>query len=299
VFALDNLELAQLIRDLEIDVLVDLSCYSTVERLPLFLDPPAPATLAWFNMYATSGLPGIQHIVGDHTVAPPAEDGSFTERVHRVAGSYLAFDVLHDTPPVAPPPCLENGFLTFGGLISQYKVTSRMLDIWAELLRRTSTARLLLANRTMGVDSNRSYLLDRLADRGVDTERVILLGPQEHLAFLDYYDRIDVALDSYPYNGGTTTTEALWQGVPVLSFPGDRWVSRTSASLVFAAGLDRWVAPDEDGMLEAAVKLAGDPGTPARLESLRSDMRRRLRSSAACDCAGLARELETIYREVW
>jgi len=296
VSELDNHELAELIRDLGIDVLVDLSSYSVAERLPLFLDPPAPVTVAWFNMYATSGLPGIQHIVGDHTVAPPGEDVDFSEQVHRVAGSYLAFEVLHEAPPVAPPPCLENGFLTFGGLISQYKVTPRMLDIWAELLRRAPTGRLLLGNRVMGVESNRSYLLDRLRGRGVDTDRVILLGPRAHSDFLGYYDRIDVALDSYPYNGGTTTSEALWQGVPVLTYPGDRWVSRTSASLLRGAGLDRWIAPDEDGMLEAAVALAGNPGTPARLESLRSRMRSRLRSSATCDCVGLARQLETIYR---
>jgi len=107
-----------------------------------------------------------------------------------------------------------------------------------------------------------------------------------------------LSLDSYHYNGGTTTTEALWQGVPVLTFPGDRWVSRTGASLHRAAGLDRWIVDDEDGLLKAAVALAGDPGTPGRLESLRSGRRARLRSSAACDCPGLARRLETIYREV-
>ena len=109
---------------------------------------------------------------------------------------------------------------------------------------------------------------------------------------------LEVALDTFPYNGGTTTTEALWQGVPVLTCVGDRWVARTSASLLRAAGLDDWVARDEDDLLAKASALARDPATPARLAALRAGMRARLAASAACDTAGLCLALERIYRQL-
>ena len=124
-----------------------------------------------------------------------------------------------------------------------------------------------------------------------------LEGGEEHYHFLQGYDRIDIALDTFPYNGGTTTTEALWQGVPVLTYAGDRWVARTSASLLRAAGLDAWLARDEDDLLAKASALARDPATPDRLATLRAGLRARLADSAACDTAGLCRALEQIYLE--
>ncbi len=107
-----------------------------------------------------------------------------------------------------------------------------------------------------------------------------------------------MALDTFPYNGGTTTTEALWQGVPVLSFDGDRWASRTSKSLLLAAGLTDWLRPDRASYLEHAVRLANDPATPAMLAQLRADMRERLRASAVCDTQGLCAALEAFYRRI-
>jgi predicted O-linked N-acetylglucosamine transferase (SPINDLY family) len=146
--------------------------------------------------------------------------------------------------------------------------------------------------------SNRDHLRARLASRGVAGERIDLEGGAAHFDFLQSYDRIDIALDTFPYNGGTTTTEALWQGVPVLTCAGDRWAARTSASLLRAAGLDDWVARDQDDLLAKASALARDPATPAGLAALRAGMRARLAASAACDTAGLCRALERIYRQL-
>jgi predicted O-linked N-acetylglucosamine transferase (SPINDLY family) len=135
----------------------------------------------------------------------------------------------------------------------------------------------------------------RFARHGVSPDRLTLRGGAEHFEFLRGYDEIDVALDTIPYNGGTTTTEALWQGVPVLCSNGDRWVARTSRSLVLAAGLEDWVTADTLSYVEAAVGLALSEGTPARLAALRQTMRTRLAASAACDTATLCRSLEAVY----
>jgi predicted O-linked N-acetylglucosamine transferase (SPINDLY family) len=124
---------------------------------------------------------------------------------------------------------------------------------------------------------------------------VLLDGPAEHSAFLAAYARVDIALDTIPYSAGTTATEALWQGVPVLTFNGDRWAMRTSRSLLLAAGLDEWCLGDRDGFVARAVELAHAPGTPAMLSALRAGMRDKLRASPACDSAALCRALEGIY----
>jgi protein O-GlcNAc transferase len=281
-----------------IDVLVDLNAYSAPKWLRLFVRRPAPVQFGWFNSFATSGLDCFDGIIGDDAVVPAAEEGFYRERVRRVRGTYLAFEVLYSVPDVAPPPCIGNGgTLTFGALASAYKLNDLTLGLWARILRSAPTSRLVVRAPTLAERSNRDHLRARFANLGIADERIDLEGGAAHFDFLRSYDRIDVALDTFPYNGGTTTTEALWQGVPVLTYAGDRWVARTSASLLRAAGLPEWVASDEEDLVANASALARDPATPARLAALRAGMRVQLAASAACDTAGLCRELEQIFRQ--
>jgi protein O-GlcNAc transferase len=299
VAALNNEELADLMQSCRIDILVDLNGYSQPARLPLFLRHAVPITIAWFNAYATSGLPGFDYIIGDDEVVGYGEQRFFTEEVLRLPISYLTFDVSHPAPPVVAPPCVANGYLTFGSLVSQYKITPAVLDAWVEILNRADDARLLVANASLKSIWNRQYLLDQFARRGVDPSRITLEGPADHFAFLHHYDRIDVALDAFPYNGGTTTMEAIWQGVPVLTFEGDRWASRTSQSLLRRTHLGEFVAKDIPTMIDLAVRLARYPSAPSRLSEQRRQMRQRLRRSSACDTHALAQSMERLYQMVW
>ncbi len=298
VAALDHVELAQRIQECEIDLLIDLNSYSSTRRLPLFLEPVAPITAAWFNLYATSGLPGLDLVIGDREVVRPEEEDQYTERVACLPGSYLTFEVGHRAPPIGPPPCGSNGYVTFGSLVSQYKLTHVVLDAWAEILRRAGSSRLLLGNRALQSTCNREYVQQQFADRGIGPEQLAFLPPAEHYEFLNYYNQFDVALDAFPYNGGTTTMEAIWQGVPVLTFDGDRWASRTSQTLLRRTHLADFVAADATAYVETAVAIAADPQTASRLASLRGDMRERLLASPACDSQGLAREMEQIFVQV-
>jgi predicted O-linked N-acetylglucosamine transferase (SPINDLY family) len=199
---------------------------------------------------------------------------------------------------VAPPPALASGRITFGCFCSQYKLTDATLDMFAAILRAAPEAQLLLKNRALGDPSCRAALLTRFATRGIAGTRVLLDGPEEHAAFLAAYARVDIALDAFPYSGGTTTMEALWQGVPVLTFDGDRWAARTSRSLLLAAGLDEWCLPDRDAFVARAAALAHAAGTPAMLARLRAGLRDTLARSPACDSAALCRALERIYEEL-
>jgi protein O-GlcNAc transferase len=293
-----NAALAQHIVDAKLDVLVDLNGYSYQRRLTLFLYRPARLQMCWVGMFGTTGMREVDWLVGDAAVILPEEERFYTEPIARVPGTYLAFWPFYAVPDVAPPPCVEAGHLTFGCLSSAYKLTDPTIAAYAAILRNAPTSRLLLRNRTLDEASNRAALLARFAQCGVAPGRLILEGGGEHFDFLRSYDRIDVALDTFPYNGGTTTIEALWQGVPMLTCCGDRWAARTSCSLLLAAGLGEWVAADVDGFQNAGVALANAFDTPARLAALRGGMRDRLRVSAACDVAGLCRSLEALMRPI-
>ena len=295
---LDNRQLSDLINDLEIDLLVDLNAYSDPRRLGLFLCPLPAITVAWFNAYASTGLPGVDYLIGDDEVVRDEEMPFFTEAVVRLPLSYLTFEVTHPAPPVQPPPCVSRGHVTFGSLVVQYKITSMVLDAWSEILRGAPEARLVLANATLKSPQNRQYVQDQFLRRGVAAHRLELLGPAEHFRYLQYYDQIDVALDAFPYNGGTTTMEALWQGVPVLTFDGDRWASRTSQTLIRRTPWSRFVAADVRGYVEQAVQLATSDATPGELTLLRQQMREQLRQSPACDTARLAANMEAIFRSL-
>ena len=294
VSEMENDRLARLIQNQQLDILIDLNAYSYPMRLPLFVQRLAPTMAAWFNMYGTSGLPGIDWIIGDPYVAPANEDSLYTEQVARLPQSYLSFSVPYETPPVQPPPCQHGAPLAFGSLITQYKITPNVYDAWSLILTRCPGSTLVLANRALDSECNRNYVLEQFVRRGVAAERVTLLPPAKHGEFLKYYDQIDIALDSFPYNGGTTTTEAIWQGVPVLTTSGDRWASRTSRTLLMNCHLAEFVAESHDDLVERAVHWAHDPQTPTRLGTLRAEMRERLSQSPVCDANSMIRSFERL-----
>jgi predicted O-linked N-acetylglucosamine transferase (SPINDLY family) len=290
--SLDNAALAALALRHRLDVLVDLNGFSRVQRLPLFALRPARINVGWFNMFATTGMDAYDYLIGDHVVLAPGVERDYCEKLVRLDGSYLAFEVGYPVPPVAPPPCLFGRPFTFGSLASLYKITPQVVALWSRLLEQTAGSRLLLRNQGLRCESNRKHLAERFGRHGVAAERLELLGPTDHFQFLQTYDAIDLALDPWPYNGGTTTCEALWQGVPVATILGDRWTSRVSASLLAAGGLPEFIAADREALVQLAVAAAAEPN---RLADLRRDLRDRLRQTAACDTAGLTHQLEAAY----
>ncbi|MGA2219459.1 MAG: tetratricopeptide repeat protein [Terracidiphilus sp.] len=293
---LSNRELAQLIRDQGIHVLVDLNGYSNINRLPMFMHRPAPVIVGWFNMYATTGMSCFDFLIGDASVIPPEEETFYSEKIGKVTHSYLTFSVDYPVPPVAELPCIRNSVFTFGCLGSQYKITGEVVQAWRRILTKAPGSRLLLKNKRLKTSAAREFMASQFSMFGLNPERVFFEGPEDHFGFLKAYDRIDAALDTFPYNGGTTTTEALWQGVPVIAFAGDRWASRTSASILREGGLAEFVAGDLDGYVSLAANLANSPEDWPRLAHLRAGMRAHLMASSVCDTGTFALEMEQIYR---
>jgi len=297
VAGLNDEELARLLQALELDILVDLSAYSHVARIGLFAHRLPAITMGWFNMFATSGFPAFDYIIGDSHVVMPEEESYYSERVVRLPLSYLTFEVGYDVPDVAPAPCICEGRFAFGSLISQYKITQPVLDAWAQILTQCPDATLVLANATLKSPHNQEFVRQQFRRRGVDPDRLTILPPADHDTFLRYYDRIDLALDAFPYSGGTTTMEAIWQGVPVLTIEGDRWAARTSRTLLRECHLGEFVASDPSTYVEQAVAWATSPERWPRLEALRNDMRAELRASSTCNGSKLAIEMESIFRD--
>jgi predicted O-linked N-acetylglucosamine transferase (SPINDLY family) len=298
VSRLSNEELADYIRGQQIDILIDLNGYSEPKRMPLYPLRPAPTIVGWFNMYATSGLDCFDYLVGDAHVIHEHEERWYAEKILRVPGSYLTFEVNYRVPDVAPAPMLSTGCITLGCLASQYKITDQVVETWSAILRHAPTARILLRNKTLGRPEHDAHLRSRFAKWNIGPERLIFEGPTDHFDFLRTYDRIDLALDPFPYSGGTTTTEAIWQGVPVITFDGDRWASRTSVSLLKTAGLEEFVASDRDDYIRLCVQRVTSSKSAERLCAFRATIRDRLQQSSVCATGKFVQAMETLYLQI-
>lgn len=298
ITGLSNRAAAERIEKCDLDILVDLNGYSRIDRLAVIALKPAPVVIGWFNLYATSGMAYYDYLIGDDQVIPPEEETFYTEKVLRVLGCYLTYEVLYPVPDVVDPPMLSSGKMTFGCLASQYKITEPVVEAWSRILVSAQDTRLFLKNATLDSIANREFLAQRFESCGVARHRITMEGSADHFSYLAAYGRMDLALDTFPYNGGTTTSEAVWQGVPVITFPGDRWAARQSASIGRAAGLREFVGRNLDDYISCAIALAKHPDTPARLTELRHTMRDRLAHSPLCDTVNFARNMESLYEEV-
>jgi predicted O-linked N-acetylglucosamine transferase (SPINDLY family) len=295
---LDDTSAADCIRQQGIDVLVDLNGYSYVPRLGLYPLRAAPVQVAWAGMYATSGQDSFDALMTDGVVVPEGEESYYSEPIRRLPGTHLAFDVRYPVPPLAPAPAKAAGKVTFGCLAPLYKLHPTVLSAYAEILKRTPTSRLLFRNRGLNNASNRTWLAKRMEGLGIPADRLVLLGGAEHYLFLETYNQIDIALDTFPYNGGTSTMESLWQGVPCLTFRGRRLIERQSTTLILAAGLGEFVATDRPGFIDLACKVALDARTQ-EFTDRRLTSRTRLADSQACNTPLLSRSMEKIYVETF
>jgi protein O-GlcNAc transferase len=288
--------LAQEIERDGIDILVDLAGHTARNRAGVLRAKPAPIQVLYIGYPGTSGLPEMDYIVGDEHLSPPASERLYTERVVRLDSSFWCYRPRDVAPEVSPLPAKRNGYVTFGSYNALPKLQPATVALWAEVLRAVPGSRLALKALPFADERVRHSVRRRFLEAGVQSERLELLPPTEPRAFLAEYARIDIALDPFPYNGGMTTCEALWMGVPVVSLAGERFCSRMGKSLLVHAGLPELAAGTHEQYIAAAMRLASD--LPA-LEILRASLRERVRASALCDGASVTRELEKAYRAMW
>jgi predicted O-linked N-acetylglucosamine transferase (SPINDLY family) len=296
ITAIDDDEASALVRRDAIDILIDLSGHTDGHRLPLFLQKPAPLQCTWLGYYATTGLPEIDYILCDRFIVPEGDEPLYSETPWRLPDSYVCYTLPPDRVEVGPLPALRNGHVTFGTFNNVLKVNRQVVQVWAELLRRVPNSRLRLRSHPLSNASVRAELQRQFEAEGIPAERIELHpgGPRREI--LAAYNEIDIALDPFPYGGGTTTIEALWMGAPVVSLRGDRFSGRVSESMLNAIGLPGLVLDDIELYLAKACELAADL---PRLALVRGALRELVERSPLCDAPRFAQALEAAFRQMW
>ncbi|OGU10243.1 MAG: hypothetical protein A2075_21575 [Geobacteraceae bacterium GWC2_58_44] len=288
----------EMIRRDRIDILVDLSGHTAGNRLPLFARKPAPVQVTWLGYPHGTGLEAIDYRITDAVTDPPGcSERLYAEKLVRLPGSFSCFAPPEEAPEVGELPLLSSGVITFGSFNNPAKITGETVSLWAGVLQGAPGSRMLVKGYALADPGSRGRLAALFAAHGVAPERLELLGNtasyREHLGL---YRRVDIALDTFPYHGTTTTCEALWMGVPVVTLLGAGHRSRVGASLLGSVGLQRLVAQQAEGYRDAALELARDA---ARLAKLRRTLRQTMAASPLTDGRGFTGKLESAFREIW
>lgn len=288
---------ASMIHDDGVQILIDLGGHTKHARLSLFAWKPAPVQASWLGYCATTGITTMDYYIADAWTLTATEEQHFTEKVWRLPESYLCYAPSATAPPVASPPAQGGAPFTFGSFNNLAKMGPPVIGLWARVLSAVPGSRLFLKNAQLKSPEARRRLIDAFAAHAIDDDRLIVEADvPSHGEHLAAYRRVDIALDTFPYNGVTTSAEALWMGVPVLTLAGERFLARQGLGLLMNAGLSDWVAFNPDDYVAKAV--AGAANLQA-LVRLRARMRERLQASAGFDAPRFARHFEDALWKMW
>jgi len=287
-----DLALAELIRRDGVDVLVDLALHMRGSRLGAFAQSPAPVQLTHLAYCGTSGIGQMDGCISDVHMAGDAES-FFAEPLLKLPRSYWSYRPVIQTPEVGPLPSIANGHVTFGSLNTLAKVNDRVIAVWSRILKGVPGSRLALFVPGGHLSDS---LNARFGSHGIERGRLMIYPRQPLVDYFQAYNNIDIALDPFPYNGGTTTLDALWMGVPVVTLEGTLPVGRAGASILTNIGMDDLIAQTEDDYVMRAVELGSNRN---RLAMLRSQIRGKLNASCYSDAKGYVCDLEGLYRNAW
>ena len=288
-------DVAAAVRDDEIDILVDLTGHTENDRLLLFARKPAPVQVTWNGYANTTGLSAIDYRITDGFCDPPGMTEHFhVERLLRMPRIYMPFEPPEHDIAAGPPPCLTTKRVTFASFNALSKVNARTVRLWSRILLTVPHSRLMLL--TVPAGRTRTRLCDEFSAHGIDAERLEFRPRLDERAFLEAYRDADIALDTFPFHGTTTTAHTLWMGLPVVTLAGTVHAARVGVSMLSNAGLSHLVTSTEDEYVARAVDLARDPG---ELATLRASLRERMRSAPNMDGAAFTRALENEYARIW
>lgn len=286
-----------LVRKDEIDILIELSGHAAGNRLKVIAREPAPVIIKWVGgLFNTTGIPAVDHLISDAIETPEGHDEFYTEKLIRLPDDYICYMPPAYAPPVREAPVLRNGYITFGCFNNPIKTNPTGLAQWARILTAVPSSRLLLKSKHYAYDEFNAPILEVLAQHGVSADRIDFEGESSHVLLMDSYNRIDIALDPWPYSGGLTTCEALWMGVPVITYPGPTFAGRHSATHLVNAGFPDFVCASWDEYVDKAVALASDH---ARLAELRPRIRPQVQASPLCDGPRFGTNLAAALRKTW
>ena len=281
-----------------IDILIDLAGHTASSRLLVFAQKPAPVQVTWLGYPGTTGMPVMDYRLTDG-VADPEENGHkhYSEALVCLKDGFLCYLPSDDAPDVSNLPALELHGVTFGSFNNLSKVNERVIEVWTQILLQVPGSSLLLKSKPLADESTRRRYMDLFIKNGATSDQIKMLAVTPSISgHLALYNRVDIGLDPFPYNGTTTTCEALWMGVPVVTLRGDRHSARVGSSILTRMGLEELITMNEEEYVSRAVGLAG---VPDRLKKLKAGMRQRMMESPLCDSKAFARAVEGVYRRIW
>lgn len=297
-------EFVKKILDDKIDILIDLSGHTGGNQMEVFARKPAPIQATWLGYPFSTGLSSMDYRIVDAIVEPKGTTEHLnTERLVRIPGMFCAYRpsiaaperLINGDLDIRPTPAKENGYITFGCCNNIAKVTDYTLKLWAKVLENSPTAMLLIETSDVESEFTRNRLATRFETNGVPMHRVILSNKAKNRQYSLYHD-IDIVLDPFPCNGGTTTCDALFMGVPVVSLSGIRFMSRIGATALTNIGHPEWVTESPDEYIRIATELASDV---EKLDQIRQTLRSEVENSPLMDEVGFTRKVERAYREMW
>lgn len=297
ITTLNNTQAAKLVNNDAIDILVDLAGHAGNDRLPVFVMKPAPVQVTYLGYPNTTGLSTIDYRITDQWADPTGHEQYYTEKLYRLAEGFLCYKPYNNAPPVSDLPVKTNRYITFGSFNNFPKISSMTIKLWAHILQKVPHSKLFLKTKPLNACSVQKRVLEQFAHYGISDNRLILSGHsgsfEEHLR---EYHKVDIALDPYPYHGTTTTCEALWMGVPVITLAGARHASLVGVSILHSIGLTGMIAYTPQQYISIASFLAGNIDA---LTKLRSGLRQIMATAPLCNAKSFTKNLESAYREMW
>ncbi|HTV47983.1 MAG TPA: tetratricopeptide repeat protein [Phycisphaerae bacterium] len=285
---------AEMIRSDTIDILVDLSLHTAGYRLLVFARKPAPIQVTYLGYPGSTGLDTIDYRFSDACLDPPETDLSvYSEQTVRLPETYWCYQPGGQVSECVPPPALSAGFITFGCMNNFAKASQPAQDLWANILQAVPHAKLIIHSHS---GTHRDQVRERFRQRGIVANQIEFVGTQPWPEYINTYNRIDISLDPFPYNGGITTCDSLYMGVPVVSLSGKTAVGRAGKSILTNAGLQELIAQTPEEYVQIAVKLARDS---ARLKELRAMLREQIQQSPLMNAKRFAHHVEAAYRDMW
>jgi len=285
---------AEMIRQDQIDILVDLTMHMDRNRLLVFARKPAPVQVTWLAYPGTTGLETIDYRLTDPQLDPPGLfDSFYSEKSYRLPDTFWCYDPLSKEPGISELPALASSQITFGCLNNFCKLNDGVLQLWARVMKAVSNSRLVVL---VPQGSARERTLEALEQEDISRDRVVFADFRPRVQYLAQYHHIDIGLDTFPYNGHTTSLDSYWMGVPVITLVGKTVVARAGVSQLTNLGLNEFIAQTPEQYVQIAAELAGNL---TRLSELRSSLRDRMKKSPLMDAPRFARNIEAAYREMW
>ncbi len=296
VCGLKNDKVAHMIEQDSIDILVDLAGHTSGNSLGVFARKPAPIQVTYLGFPDTTGMEQIDYRLTDELADLPEAQQFHTEKLIFLPSGFLCYKPPGFAPAVAPLPAIEKGCFTFGSFNNNCKIQPDMIRLWAQILRSKENSQLLLKFGGGDDEAVRSHYLEQFRDFGITPDRIRICGRKATVEHLRMYNHVDIALDTYPYNGTTTTCEAMWMGVPTLSLVGDRHSSRVGLSILTRVGLQDFAATAPEEYVGKALAFSGELESLAKI---RKSLRTMMFNSPLCDKKSFTRSLEDAYRKMW